>query len=126
MLEHVSVPVGDFGKAKAFYSSALKPLGYALTMDYSPDAAGFKEGEHTSFWIAKKSNPGSTHVAFAATSKEAVQRFYDAGLQAGGKDNGKPGFRKDYGPNYYAAFLFDPDGNNIEACYFGERAPEAD
>lgn len=126
MLEHVSVPVSDFEKAKTFYASALKPLGYALTMDYSPDAAGFKEGEHTSFWIAHKEKAGTTHVAFAAKNKEEVQQFYDAGLKAGGTDNGGPGFRLDYGPEYYAAFLRDPDGNNIEACYFGERAPEAE
>lgn len=80
------------------------------------------EGGHTSFWIAQVEKMAPTHVAFHAESKEAVQKFYDAGLAAGGKDNGKPGFRLNYSPDYYAAFVYDPDGNNIEACYFGERA----
>jgi predicted lactoylglutathione lyase len=115
MLEHVSVPVTNFEKAKKFYSAALKPLGYKMTEDYSPEAAGFFEGGHTSFWIAKKKNSPGVHVAFLAASRRAVQGFHRAALKAGGKDNGKPGRREGYG---YAAFVRDPDGNNIEAVVF--------
>ncbi|HEV3245370.1 MAG TPA: VOC family protein [Candidatus Paceibacterota bacterium] len=118
MLEHVSVSVKDFAKAKKFYVAALKPLGYKLTMDYSPEAAGFKEGGHTSFWIVKKKHKDTTHLAFLAKSKKAVQDFHKAALKAGGKDNGGPGLREDYSPDYYAAFVYDPDGNNIEAVVF--------
>ncbi len=115
MLEHVSVPVANFAKSKKFYVAALKPLVYALTQDFS-DAAGFFEGGHTSFWIAKKDgHKGGIHVAFLAKSCEEVQGFHTAGLKAGGKDNGKPGRREGYG---YAAFVYDPDGNNIEAVLF--------
>ncbi|MDR3571666.1 MAG: VOC family protein [Candidatus Pacebacteria bacterium] len=118
MLEHVSVPVRNFEKAKAFYLAALKPLGYKLTQDYSPQAAGFKQGGHTSFWIAAKKQQDTTHIAFRAKSRAEVRAFHKAALKAGGKDNGKPGVRKDYSPDYYAAFVFDPDGNNIEAVTF--------
>lgn len=116
MLEHIGVPIYDFKKAKKFYLAALKPLGYKLTQDYSPDAAGFKEGGHTSFWISKKKGKITTiHVAFLAKNKKQVDEFYKAGMKAGGKDNGAPGERKGYG---YAAFVYDPDGNNIEAVVF--------
>ena len=118
MIEHTSVPVTNFAKAKKFYLAALKPLGYKLTADYSPEAAGFKEGGHTSFWIAKKKGKVTpTHLAFRAKSRKAVQAFHRSALKAGGKDNGGPGLR-DYGGIYYAAFVLDPDGNNIEAVVF--------
>ena len=112
----------NFAKAKKFYLAALKPLGYKNNMNF-PGASGFMEGGHTSFWIMQKKHRDTTHVAFLGKSKKAVQDFYKAALKSGGKDNGGPGFRTDYGPNYYAAFVIDPDGNNIEACYFGARAP---
>jgi predicted lactoylglutathione lyase len=116
MLEHIGVPISDFKKAKKFYVAALKPLGYKLTQDYSPEAAGFKEGGHTSFWISKKKGKITTiHVALLAKSKKQVDEFHKAALKGGGKDNGKPGERKGYG---YAAFAYDPDGNNIEAVVF--------
>ena len=127
MIEHVSIAVSNYKKAKVFYSKAMKSLGYKLYRDY-PDynAGGFLEGNSTSLWIVEKKGkitPG--HVAFGGKSKKAIQDFYKAALKAGGKDNGGPGFRTDYGPDYYAAFVFDHDGNNIEACYFGEKAPKA-
>jgi predicted lactoylglutathione lyase len=116
MLEHVGVPISDFKKAKKFYLAALKPLGYKFTQDYSPDAGGFKEGGHTSFWITKKKGKITTiHVAFLAKNRKQVNDFHKAALKNGGKDNGKPGRREDYG---YAAFAHDPDGNNIEAVVF--------
>jgi len=124
MIAHITVPVKNYLRAKKLYVAALKPLGYKLTMDMPQwKAGGFKEGGHTSFWIAQKPRMVPGHVALLAKSKVAVQKFYTAARRNGAKDNGKPGFRPDYGPTYYAAFVLDHDGNNIEACYFGERAP---
>lgn len=117
MIEHISVPAKNFKKARKFYVAALKPLQYKINFDF-PGASGFKEGGHTSFWIVKKAHKEKTHLAFRAKNKEAVKAFYKAALKAGAKDNGKPGLRKEYSPDYYAAFVFDPEGNNIEAvCY---------
>ena len=125
MLEHVSVPIGDFKSAKKFYLAALRPLGYKLWAEYPPQAAGFAEGGSASLWISavKGKVRNTIHVAMRARSRKAVKDFYAAAIEAGGKDNGGPGFRLEYGDNYYAAFVFDPDGNNIEACYFGSKAP---
>jgi catechol 2,3-dioxygenase-like lactoylglutathione lyase family enzyme len=77
---------------------------------------------HTSFWLAKKKVGDPTHLAFRARSRAVVDRFYDAALAAGGEDNGKPGLRKENGPNYYAAFVHDPDGHNIEAVSFAKAS----
>ncbi len=117
MIEHVSVPVKDFRKAKKFYLAALKPLKYKLNYDFK-DAAGFMAEGHTSFWIVKKPRVQKTHIAFRARTRKMVRDFHKAALQAGGKDHGKPGLRKDYSPDYYAAFILDPDGNNIEAVTY--------
>lgn len=126
MIAHTGIMVRDYKSAKAFYQKVLAPLGYKMTMDMPKwKAAGYKEGGHTSFWIGEKKPMAHGHVAFLAKSKVAVQNFHKAALTAGGKDNGLPGFRPDYGPTYYAAFIHDKDGNNVEACYFGERAPSA-
>jgi catechol 2,3-dioxygenase-like lactoylglutathione lyase family enzyme len=122
MIEHTGVFVRNYKKGKQFYSKLLAPLSYKLKRDY-PGAAGFMEGGHTSFWVIAKKKPQPSHVAFLAKSKKAVQKFHTAGIRAGGKDNGAAGFRTDYGPTYYAAFILDLDDNNIEACYFGARAP---
>ena len=124
MIEHVSVPVSNYENAKKFYSAALRPLGYELLREYPPEAAGYCEGESTSLWmVLKKEKIIPIHVAFRGQSKEAVQQFHAAALRVGGTDNGAPGFRTEYGDDYYAAFALDPDGNNIEACYFGAKAP---
>ena len=123
MIEHISLPVHDYKKAKKFYVAALKPLKYKLHMEF-PGAAGFVEGGHTSFWIVKHGRGAKLHIAFLAKSKKMVQAFHTAALKAGAKDNGKPDFRLDYGPDYYAAYVLDPEGNNIEAAYFGARAPK--
>ena len=127
MIEHVSVPVSNYKKSKVFYSKAMKSLGYRLYRDYPKyNAGGYLEGESTSLWIVqKKARIMPMHIAFRGKSKKAVQAFHKAALRAGGKDNGAPGFRTDYGPDYYAAFVYDLDGNNIEACYFGAKAPKA-
>lgn len=119
MIAHTGLAVSDYNKSKEFYKKALEPIGYKLNMDY-PDfnAAGFMEGGHTSFWINQKENVQPGHVAFLAKDKEEVAGFYNAAIAAGGKDNGRPGLRKDYSPGYYAAFVHDMDGNNIEVVWF--------
>ena len=117
MIEHVSIHVSDYEKAKALYSAALKPLGYKLNMEYGT-AAGFMEGGHTSFWIVEQKKVIPTHIAFRAKNKNAVHDFHTAALEAGAKDNGKPGPRPDYSPDYYAAFFLDEDGNNVEAVWY--------
>jgi catechol 2,3-dioxygenase-like lactoylglutathione lyase family enzyme len=123
VIEHVSVPVSRYQRALRFYVAALEPLGYTLWQEYAPNAAGFAEGGSASFWISARAKKKVTpiHVAMRGDSKKAVKSFYEAALEAGGKDNGSPGFRPDYGDDYYAAFVLDPDGNNIEACYFGAK-----
>jgi predicted lactoylglutathione lyase len=126
MIEHVSIPISKYEKSTKFYSAALKPLGYKLYRKFPPMAAGYLEGGSTSFWLVvqKKGKVQPMHVALGGKSKKAVDDFYKSALKAGGKDNGAPGFRLAYGDDYYAAFVYDPDGNNIEACYFGAKAPK--
>lgn len=121
MIEHTVLPVEDIKKAKAFYTAALEPLGYKPSMDFE-EAVGFMEGGHTSFLIARGPHAEKAHVAFGAHSKEEIRAFHKAALEAGGTDNGAPGPRKDYSPDYYAAFIHDPEGNNIEAVYFDPEA----
>ncbi|OGI19169.1 MAG: hypothetical protein A3J06_02870 [Candidatus Moranbacteria bacterium RIFCSPLOWO2_02_FULL_48_19] len=117
MIAHVSLPVSDYKKAKAFYKKALRPIGYRQNMEYG-EAVGFMEGGQTSFWIVKKDEVVPGHIAFEVKSKKAVQAFYKAVLAAGAKDNGKPGYRKEYWPGYYAAFVLDADGHNVEAVFY--------
>jgi catechol 2,3-dioxygenase-like lactoylglutathione lyase family enzyme len=123
MIAHASVAVSDYAKAKEFYRKSLAPLGYELTQDHPEwKAGGYMEGGHTSFWIGEKDTIVSGHVAFEAKNKEAVETFYKEALAAGGKDNGGPGYRKEYWSGYYAAFVFDLDGNNIEAVWYDHEA----
>jgi catechol 2,3-dioxygenase-like lactoylglutathione lyase family enzyme len=128
MIDHTGVVVSDFPKSKQFYSSALAPIGLKLLMEFSAsvtgsaDVAGFgepnslAEGVSPEFWLAS-GTPGSCplHVAFRVSSRGLVDAFHAAALAAGGRDNGTPGLRPHYHPNYYGAFVLDPDGNNIEA-----------
>lgn len=126
MIAHTGIATRDYKKAKKFYVAALKPLGYKISMDFPKfKAAGFKEGGNTSFWISESKKFAPMHIAFLGKSKKAVQAFYTAALKAGARDNGAPGFRTQYSPDYYAAFVLDQDGNNVEACYFGARSPKA-
>jgi len=114
MLDHITLIITNYMRAREFYSKALAPLGYHEVMEFG-SAAGFGEATKPDFWIAS-GKPGSiSHVAFTAKDRDAVDAFYHAAIAAGGKDNGKPGIRKEYHPNYYGAFVFDPDGHNIEA-----------
>ena len=116
MIAHTSLPVSDYKKSKAFFVKALAPLGYSNNMEYG-EAAGFNDGKNTDFWISKERSVVCTHVAFEARSSDQVNAFYKEALAAGAKDNGGPGYR-DYSPGYYAAFVLDPDGNNIEAVWY--------
>ena len=119
MIDHTGVNCSDFSTSKAFYQKALAPLGYELLMEISSDegrAGGFGEKGKPDFWLAegKPQKPG-IHVALRAASRKVVDAFYAAAIAAGGKDNGAPGPRPHYHPNYYGAFVRDPDGHNIEA-----------
>jgi len=115
MIDHVTANVGDFERAKAFYEQALAPLGYSVQMAFE-GAAGFGTGEGAipDFWIGSHSERGATHVAIAAKDRASVDAFYAAAIAAGATDNGAPGVRP-YHDSYYAAYVHDTDGNNIEA-----------
>jgi catechol 2,3-dioxygenase-like lactoylglutathione lyase family enzyme len=115
MIDHVTANVSDFEGAKRFYEQALAPLGYSVQLAFE-GAAGFGTGEGIpDFWISSSPERGASHVAFNAADRAAVDRFYEAAMAAGGKDNGPPGLRPDYHETYYAAYVHDADGNNIEA-----------
>jgi catechol 2,3-dioxygenase-like lactoylglutathione lyase family enzyme len=116
MIAHTSLSISDYPKSKAFYLKALTPLDYRNNMEHG-DSAGFNDGKNTDFWISKEKTVVPMHVAFQAKSRAQVEAFHKAALAAGGKDNGGPGYR-DYSPGYYAAFVLDPDGNNIEAVWY--------
>ena len=120
MYDHIGLKVKDLAASVRFYQAALDGLGHELC---SSDAsgAGFGPKGAPALWLyaAPKSVTAGTHVAFRAGSKAAVDAFHKAGIKAGGRENGKPGLRADYSPNYYAAFLLDPDGNNVEAVWMG-------
>ena len=130
MIDHLGIPVGDLARATEFFLKALLPLGHGIVMEVSAAETGhgasvgfgppgkdsdFQSGK-PSFWIGEWMRLGGPiHVAFVAPSRAGVDAFYRAALAAGGKDNGPPGLRPHYHTNYYAAFVLDPDGNNIEA-----------
>ncbi len=116
MIAHTSLSVSDYELSKAFYIQELKPLGYSNNMEFG-EAAGFNDGRNTDLWIARKDPVVRTHLAFEAQSLEQVNGFHAAALAAGAQDNGAPGYR-DYSPGYYAAFVYDPDGHNIEAVWY--------
>ena len=122
MIDHIGFVVSDLKKSKTFYLEALRILGITLIAEVTAEQsgggahAGFGRGEKPFFWIGDHGRPGgAAHVAFLAESRAQVDSFYRAALKAGGKDNGAPGLRAHYHPNYYGAFVLDPDGNNIEA-----------
>ncbi len=119
MIDHITIATKDVEKSKAYYELAFQPLGYAVSF-----------GEENIFWAFRLDNNAlfeiraarddelpvtSSHIAFRVGSKRSVDEFYKAALNAGGKDNGKPGFRPQYSERYYACFVHDPDGHNIEA-----------
>ncbi len=116
MIAHTSLAVSDYRRSKAFYAQALAPLGYRQNMEYG-EAAGFNDGKNTDFWITRKQAVVPLHLAFEARDRKAVEAFHAAALSAGGRNNGNAGYR-DYWPGYYAAFVLDPDGHNIEAVWY--------
>ena len=123
MLDHVSLGVADFDRSQAFYDAVLATLGMKRYFNY-PGAAGYgATQDRPVFWIGRPSDAdrppqagGGSHLAFVAKDRPAVDAFHAAALAAGGRDNGAPGLRPLYHPNYYGAFVFDPDGHKIEAC----------
>ena len=117
MLDHMGFSVSDYERSKAFYEKALAPLGFKLLMEPVPGIGGFGDGRKPFFWIGTRgpAPQSEIHVAFAADSRETVDAFHAAGLEAGGTDNGGPGVREIYHPTYYGAYVLDPDGNNVEA-----------
>jgi catechol 2,3-dioxygenase-like lactoylglutathione lyase family enzyme len=121
MIAHIGIHVSDIDKSKKFYTAALKPIGYQMLREYSASlerpvpSAGFGTPPRADFWIYQgPPDMGATHIAFLVARRALVEAFYDAALAAGGRDNGKPGLRPLYSPNYYGAFVLDPDGYNIE------------
>ena len=127
MLDHVGFAVSDFARSKAFYEQALAPLGYSVFREVTPGETG--GGARVGFWANGKPDfwigtgtalKGRLHVAFVAKDRATVDAFYHAALKVGGTDNGAPGMRPHYHPNYYGAFVLDPDGHNVEAVC---RAP---
>lgn len=126
MLDHIGIAVSDLAASRTFYDAALGALGMKVNMEVGPEltqskgtAIGYGRGDDKIFWIADNERPGEgTHIALKVETRAEVDAFHAAALKAGGRDNGAPGLRPHYGPNYYAAFVYDPDGANIEAvCY---------
>ncbi len=115
IIDHIGFAVSDAEKSIEFYSKALAPLGIERIMEFE-GWTGFGKNGKPEFWFGKGESPQTPmHIAFSADSREQVDQFYEAALAAGGKDNGAPGIREIYHPNYYGAFVFDPDGHNTEA-----------
>ncbi|MDB5440196.1 MAG: glyoxalase/bleomycin resistance/extradiol dioxygenase family protein [Caulobacteraceae bacterium] len=131
MIDHLEFKVSDIKRARRFYDAAFAPLMIAVVMEVTPEQSGQStpylgygktadsrdiQAGKPSFWLGEGEPLGNRiHVAFVADSREQVEAFYEAALAAGGADNGGPGLRPHYHPNYYAAFALDPDGHNIEA-----------
>lgn len=129
MIDHIGLAVSDIERSRRFYEAALLPLGIVKMMEYGADISesggtvmGFGKDGMPFFWIGDNERVGEgTHVAFAAADRAMVDAFYAAALKAGGRDNGAPGIREKYHPNYYGAFVCDPDGINVEAvCHKSE------
>jgi catechol 2,3-dioxygenase-like lactoylglutathione lyase family enzyme len=123
MLDHVSLHVQDLARALAFYKAALAPIGYTVAMEF-PNAAGLGEAGKLDLWMTVTDKPlRPMHVAFRS-NRPRVDAFHAAALAAGATDNGAPGVRADYHPHYYAAFVIDPEGNNIEVVCHDPPAVE--
>ena len=129
MIDHIGIKVRDFARARRFYDAALSPLGVAAIMEVTPEESGGYHGVGYGmagkpfFWVsndqredaANAARGTGVHIAFAAESRAVVDAFFAAAVAFGGRDNGPPGIRPHYHPNYYGAFVLDPDGNNVEA-----------
>ena len=126
MIDHLSLPVSDFARSRAFYDACLAPLGHKVALEMADHpgyvACGYGPGKEPTFWIGAGIPAGPSpqpidgqHIAFAAADRKAVDAFHAAALAAGGACNGPPGLRPDYHADYYAAFVIDPDGYHLEA-----------
>ena len=126
MIDHISMGISDIARTKRFYDAALEPLGYSCLSE-GTDSLGYGK-DAVALWILAVERPvppdakSGLHVCFTAPTRKSVDAFHAMALATGGSDNGAPGLRADYGPNYYAAFVADPDGYRIEA-YCGQPAP---
>jgi catechol 2,3-dioxygenase-like lactoylglutathione lyase family enzyme len=115
MFDHIGLKVRHLDQSLRFYAATLGPLGHVVGSQ-DDSSAGLGPKDAPALWLyAAKATQGGAHLAFQAKSRASVDQFHAAGLEAGGRDNGAPGVRADYGPSYYAAYLVDPDGNNVEA-----------
>jgi catechol 2,3-dioxygenase-like lactoylglutathione lyase family enzyme len=122
MIDHLGIPVRNHAQSKAFYLAALAPLGIGVIMEVSKELTG-APSDYTGlgangkpfFWISEGQQPVPMHLCFTAQTRSQVDEFYRAALAAGAKDNGPPGIRAHYHPNYYGAFVIDPNGVNLEA-----------
>ncbi len=118
MIHHLTLKVTDLAKARAFYTAALAPLGYEVLHEFE-GVLGMGADKNPDLWLKQDpANVRPMHLAFAAPGRKAVAAFHAAALSAGGKDNGGPGLRPDYDAAYYAAFVLDADGHNLEAVTF--------
>lgn len=115
MIDHVAIEVSDFEASKAFYLKALAPLGYELVMESEGPTAGFGAAGKPDFWINAGKPQSPVHIAFGCAERPPVDAFYAAAMEAGATGNGVPALRPQYHEHYYAAFVLDPDQNNIEA-----------
>ena len=120
VIDHVSFAVGDLARAKTFYVAALEPLGFGVAMEF-PVAVGLGLPDRPQLWLQQGTPAGPIHIALHARDEASVQAFHAAALAAGGSDNGGPGLRPQYHPTYYAAYVKDLDGNNLEAVFHGGR-----
>ena len=126
MIDHFTVKVSDYRRSREFYVKALAPLGYQAVMEYE-GGGGFGPKGKPYLWLSQDpQNVRPMHFAFAAPDRKAVDAFYAAAMGSGARDNGPPGLRKHYHPDYYGAFVLDPDGHNVEAvCHRPEPAARA-
>jgi catechol 2,3-dioxygenase-like lactoylglutathione lyase family enzyme len=121
MLDHIGLKVSDYAISKRFYEAALGPLGYQVVMEFGGAVVGLGVEGKPDFWLSQGDATTPIHVAFAGADRATVDAFYKAAIAAGGRDHGAPGLRPQYHANYYGAFVYDPDGNNIEAvCHHAE------
>lgn len=122
IIDHIGVAISDYERSKAFYETVLAPLDIELIVEIH-GWAGFGQGDKAEFWMGPDATIQSPmHIAFLAENRENVDLFYQAAMDAGAKDNGRPGVREIYHPHYYGAFVIDPDGHNIEAVCHREAA----
>jgi catechol 2,3-dioxygenase-like lactoylglutathione lyase family enzyme len=116
---HVAVNVGDWERSKEFYERVLAQFGYRVVYEEEGAVAYFADAKGLDFGIGRRDPVGGAHVAFECADRESVDRFHESALAAGARDNGPPGIREKYYAGYYAAYVLDPDGNNIEAVFHG-------